>query len=68
MTSLPDITVETTALFNKIDQRGKYSLQVLLQNLQVQLEIDIILLVGKYSLLGKLSSRKTFSIIVALNV
>ena len=54
MTSLPDITVETTALFNKIDQRGKYSLQVLLENLQVLLENlqtliegDIILFVGK---------------------
>ena len=40
--------------------------KVLLKNLQVQLESDIILLAGKYSVLGTFSGRNTFSKIVAL--
>ena len=40
-------------------QRGKYSLQVLYQNLQVQLEIDIILLIGKYLLLAQMGNLKS---------
>ena len=53
------------ALFNK---GGKLSLQVRLENLQVLLESDIILLVGKYSVLGNFSGQNTFSKIVALIV
>ena len=41
-------------------------MQILLQNLQVLLEIDIILLEGKYSVLANFSGRNTFSKIVAL--
>ena len=56
------------ALFNKMDSRKKERLQDLLGNLQVLLESDIILLVGKYSVLRNFSGQKTFSKIVALIV
>ena len=56
------------ALFKKMDSRKEVKLQVLLENLQVLLESDIILIVGKYSVLGNFSSRNAFSKIVALIV
>ena len=43
-------------------------MEVLLENFQVLLESDIIQLVGKYSVLGKFSGRKSLSKIVALIV
>ena len=51
--------------FNK---GGKQSLQVQLGNLQVLLESDIVLFVGKYSVVGNFSGQNTFSKIVALIV
>ena len=42
------------ALFNKMDSRREQSLQVLLENLQVLLESDILLLLGKYVLYGQI--------------
>ena len=38
----------------------KISLQAMLENLQVLLEINIVLLVGKYELLDNIWGRKTF--------